>query len=209
MLDDKNCLIGMDIGTTGIKAVIVDAEKGFLASAGREHYYTHIDPVKGYTEFNTELWWDITKQIIPEALNRAEVSASEIKGIGISALTPCVTPVDEKGNSLRNAMIWQDTRTPRHWAPLQQNNPLFGTGKVLWIKENEPEIYKKTHKFFFNAESIINAKLTGKFVENNSGNKKKREIIEEQFNEYNLDVNKIPEYFDSTVIIGGVTSWFI
>ena len=102
----KICLIGMDIGTTGIKAVVVDAEKGFLASAGREHYYTSINPVKGYTEFDTEAWWKLTKEIIPEALNKAEVAPSEVKGICISALAPCVTPLDKDGNALRNGMIW-------------------------------------------------------------------------------------------------------
>jgi xylulokinase len=205
MAEDKTCLIGMDIGTTGIKAVIIDAEKGFLASAGKEHYYTFIDPVKGYTEFNTESWWDITKEIIPEALTKAKVTPSDVKGICISALMPCITPVDKEGNSLKNGIIWQDSRAPKDWSPLQQNNPLFGTGKVLWIKENEPEIYQKTHKFFFNGESVINAKLTGKFAENNSGDIRKKEIIVEQFKEYGLDVKKIPEYFTSTEIIGGVT----
>jgi xylulokinase len=205
MNKDKICLIGLDIGTTGIKAVIIDAEKGFLASAGREHYYTYIDPVRGYTEFKTEFWWNIVKEIIPEVLLRAEVASSEIKGIGISALYPCITAIDKDGNSLRNAMIWQDSRAPKDWAPLQQNNPLFGTGKVLWIKENEPEIYEKTHKFFFHGESVINTKLTGKFAETHRGDKRKKEIIEEQFKQYNLDVNKIPDYFASTEVIGDVT----
>jgi xylulokinase len=205
MVVDKTCLIGMDIGTTGIKAVVVDTEKGFLASAGKEHYYSHIDPVRGYTEFDTEDWWDVTKEIIPRVLRRAEVTASDVKGIGISALMPCVTPVDKEGNSLRNAMIWQDSRAPNGWAPLQQNNPLFGTGKVLWVKENELDIYQKAHKFYFTGESVINTKLTGKFAENNSGDISRREMIVEQFKEYDLDIDKIPEYFASTEIIGRVT----
>lgn len=144
---------------------------------------------------------------MPEVIGKGKLEPSEIKGICISGLHPCVIALDNNGKALRLAMIWQDQRAPKGWLPLQQNNPLFNTGKVLWVKENEPEIYRNTYKFLFNSESVINCKLTGKFMATASatGGGGSRKILVEQFEKYGLDVDKIPDFFESTDLIGGVT----
>lgn len=203
MDENRKCLFGMDIGTTGIKAVIIDSEKGLLSESGSREHAATLNTNLGYSEFDTETWWEVTKEIIPEVISKGNIDPTEIKGICISALAPCITLMDKDGIALRPGMIWQDSRAPKGWERLFQQNPLYATGKILWVKENEPDNYEKCYKFLVNGESTINSKLTGKYT-SNSGPERK-DIMVEQFKKYNLKISTIPDFYNSTDVIGGVT----
>ena len=100
---------------------------------------------------------------------------SKIRGICISSQTVTMLPVDKDGNPLRNALIWMDSRSANELAYIidtlgfdhyvsiigAQPDVAFLPGKLLWFKQNEPELFAKTEKIL-QASSYINMKLTGK-----------------------------------------------
>jgi len=146
-------LLGIDVGTTAVKSLLYDMNGGILARSSREYPTMH--PKPGWVEQSPQLWWDMTKETLREVLAAAGSSAkNKIAGIGVSALSPIVLPVDEKGEPLRPAIIWMDTRGGKLHDPLP---------KLLWIKQNEPDILRRTHKFL-TANGFINYKLTGQFI---------------------------------------------
>lgn len=148
-------LLGIDVGSTGVKAVLYDTNGGTLAKAEREHPTMH--PRPGWAEQSPSLWWKSTKEAVQEILSRVGSSTKyNIAGIGVSGQGPTVLPVDEKGEPLRPAIIWMDTRGGKQHDPVP---------KFLWIKQNEPEILQRTHRFL-SSSGFITLKLTGEFTLN-------------------------------------------
>jgi xylulokinase len=166
-------LIGLDIGTTGCKAVLFDLDGSLIAKASRE--YSIDMPQTNWAEQDAEYVWDLSKGTMREIIQAA--GAREISAIGLSVQGEAVIPVDKNGSALRPAILGMDTRTD------EQNNWLanrFGsdylfqrTGmpvhtvntapKLLWIKKYEPEIWKKAERFLLYEDFLIN-KMTGKPV---------------------------------------------
>jgi len=146
-------LLGIDVGSTGVKAVLYDTDARILAKARREQPIMHLRP--GWAEQSSSLWWESTKEAVREVL--AGVSPSvryKIAAIGVSSQGPVVLPVDKRGEPLRPAITWMDTRGGKQHDPLP---------KLLWIKQNEPEIFQRTHKFL-SANGFINFKLTDRLT---------------------------------------------
>jgi xylulokinase len=166
-------LLGLDIGTTGCKAILFDSDGTLLAKASRE--YTVDFPRPLWAEQDLENVWRLAQESIREAIAVAKVT--EIAAIGLSVHGEAVTPVDKNGRPLRPTILGMDSRT----AP--QNDWLrerFGgevlfqrTGmvihtvntlpKLLWLKENEPETWKSADKFLL-VEDFLIQKMTGQAV---------------------------------------------
>lgn len=164
-------LLGLDIGTTGCKAHVFDNDLYLIASAKRE-YPVEI-PHPSWAEQDAERVWKLAKECIKESIHKADIS-NEITAIGLSVQGEAITPVDKGGNAIRATILGMDTRTD------SQNNQLrkeFGaeklfkhTGmpvhtintlpKLLWIKENEKDIWNEADKFLLYEDFVIN-KLTG------------------------------------------------
>jgi xylulokinase len=166
-------LLGLDIGTTGCKALLFDSDGTLLAKASREY---QIDfPHTHWAEQDLENVWLLAQQAIREAIAIAKVS--EIAAIGLSVHGEAITPVDKNGTPLRPTILGMDTRTDTQNAWLYEHfggQTLFQrTGmpihtintlpKLLWIKENEPEIWHKAAKFLL-VEDFLIQKMTGHAV---------------------------------------------
>jgi len=166
-------LLGLDIGTTGCKAILFDADGTLLAKASRE--YTVDFPQPQWVEQDLEEVWRLAQEAIREAI--AAVRVTEIAAIGLSVHGEAVTPVDERGYPLRPTILGMDTRTgpqndwlrqrfggevlfQRTGMPIHTINTL---PKLLWIKEHEPEIWKRTSKFLL-VEDFLIQKMTGQAV---------------------------------------------
>jgi len=145
-------LLGVDIGTSAMKTALYDVDGRQLALASQEYPTYH--PKPGWAEQLPEQWWKSSKETIKTVLSKAGVSPENIAGVGVSCLAPSILPVNKNGEPLRPSIIWMDTRggIPHEMLP-----------KLLWIKENEPETLKKTHKFLLVNGYIIH-KLTGQFT---------------------------------------------
>ncbi len=165
-------LMGLDIGTTGCKASLFTTEGKLIASANRE--YSVDIPHHTWAEQDALNVWHLAQESIREVYQKAG-GKGEIISIGLSCQGEAVVPVDERWQPLRPVILGMDTRTnsqndwlreklgeaylfQRTGMPVHTVNTL---PKLLWIKQNEPEIWKKAAKFLLYEDFII-AQMTGK-----------------------------------------------
>jgi xylulokinase len=167
-----NQLLGIDIGTSACKIAVFDEDGRVLAQSNQPYqvYY----PESGWAEQNPIEWWNAICDGIKDVLSQDGISAAEIKGIGVDGQSWSAIPVDRDGNVLCNTPIWMDTRA-RHICDRVKEEigeerifqvagndflPSYVTPKLLWFKEERPEIFRNTYKFL-QSNSYIVMKLTG------------------------------------------------
>lgn len=163
-------LLGVDVGTTSIKAAVFD-EAGKMLSQTTVDYILHQEG--NQVEFEPEKYWELFLQAMREATEGLEVGAMSID-------TQCETLIltDEAGEPVRDAIVWLDNRAEKEAEDIDKK---FGTqtvyeitgqseitatwpaSKLLWVRDNEPEIWKKTKKVFL-LEDYLLYKMTGRFV---------------------------------------------
>jgi xylulokinase len=199
-------LIGIDIGTTGLKTVLSDTKCNVVSLAYREYLTSHPHP--GWAEHPPEQWWRAAIETIREILDRTNINSESILGIGVSALAPVVLPMSREGDALRPAMIWMDSRTAKGYSAQQAKWTSFITGKILWIKENEPEIAKKIYKVFSQGEAYLNFKFTDVYSMNTidkARSEKMREEMMGDLEDHSMSGDIVPELYNSSEVIGSVT----
>ncbi len=167
-----NYVLGIDLGTSGTKTVLFDEVGKKMASSTVE--YDLIQPQNGWAEQEPDLWWDAAVKTIQDVIKESGVNAKDIKGLGISGQMHGLVMVDEDGKVLRNAILWCDGRTSKQCREITEKigaerlieitaNPAltgFTAGKVLWVRENEPEIYAKCRQILL-PKDYVRFKLTG------------------------------------------------
>ncbi len=169
--------MGIDIGTYESKGVVINGAGEVLATSTQKHGME--TPQPGYYEHDAEqVWWHDFCAISKELLQKSGVAPGAIAAVGASTLGADCVPVDEACRPLRKAILYGiDARSRQELdglnryygeeALLAMRGSLFGSedaiGKLLWIKNHEPEIFAKTHKFC-TGSTYITAKLTGRYV---------------------------------------------
>ncbi len=170
-----NYLMGCDVGTSGTKSVLIDEEGSALAS----HYveYPLNTPRPGWAEQDPEWYWNAVADTIRSCIAQAGVDAAEIRGVSVSALAPACILVDKDLRPLQDAHIWMDRRgiAEAQWVREKVGedrvfevsasviDPFYTTVKVLWEKNNRPDLYNKAHKIM-PAAGYAAMKLTGRAV---------------------------------------------
>jgi len=167
-------LLGVDIGSYSSKGVLVDQE-GVIAA---DHSIAHaMDmPQPGYFEHDADrIWWREFVDIVSVLLGKSGIDPRRILGIGTSAIGSCVLPIDASGKPLRPAILYGiDTRASREIEQLEQllgkeeiyrrsasNLSSQASGpKILWIRNHEPEVYKRT-RWFLTSQAYLVYRLTG------------------------------------------------
>ena len=154
-------LLGYDIGSSSIKTTLLDSENGqVLASATSPQQELQINaPRPGWAEQDPEMWWKHVKLSTNYILSKAHININDIKAIGISYQMHGLVLVDKKQRVLRPSIIWSDSRAVeignKAFLDIGQevclshllNSPgNFTASKLKWVMDNEPEIYKETHK---------------------------------------------------------------
>ncbi|WP_454802733.1 gluconokinase [Mucilaginibacter phyllosphaerae] len=148
--------VGVDLGTGSTKAVALDVLGNTVASA-QKFYPTH-NPKPGYSEQNPDLIWNAFVGCIGEITANIGYAPT---AISFSSAMHSILPVDEKGNALANAMLWADARSAdiaqriKEGAGGEDIYRHTGTAiyamaplcKIIWLKENESDLYNKAHKF--------------------------------------------------------------
>lgn len=173
----KKYFMGIDTGTNSSKGVIIDEACTIVASASSEHFMT--SPKPGYYEHDAEKdWWGDFCTISKSLIEKSGIDPADILAVGASALGADCLPVDECCRPLRKAILYGiDSRAEKEMEELTElygpdqirkwyGRPLCSSDvmpKILWIKNNEPEVYEKTYKFI-TASTYITAKLTGEYV---------------------------------------------
>ncbi len=166
------------MGTSSTKAIIFDQE-GNIKAEGRATYPL-LRPKPGWVEQKAQWWWQAFQKAVKEAIDKAKIDKTKIAAIGITHQRITTVPVDKKIEPVRNAILWNDIRCSQQneWAEknVGREKIYFRTGnfpslwtvyKIMWLKENEPETYRKTYKFLLVQDYII-YKLTGKLVTTSS-----------------------------------------
>lgn len=169
--------MGIDIGTFETKGVIIDSNCTIIATHTVNHGLEN--PKEGYFEHDAELvWWNDFCKVSQILIEKTGIGGSSIACIGSSTLGSDCLPVDENCKPLRKAILYGiDARACEEISYLtdyygeERVKQIFGrpicTGdvaaKILWIKNHEPEIYKKTYKFLTGVSYIV-AKLTNEYV---------------------------------------------
>ncbi len=174
-MNDKNYIIAIDSGTQSIRAVLFDRH-GTQIAMEQADYEPYFSLSPGWAEQHTEDYWAKLCQVCKGLMAKIDIDHSQIGGIGLTSQRSTVIPMDKDGNALRAGIIWLDQRTVANSPPLGKaieffTNLLGLTGairysqknsKFLWIKHNEPEIYRKTHKFVQSTGFFVR-KLTSEF----------------------------------------------
>lgn len=154
-------LLGYDIGSSSVKASLVDAQTGVCVATAfapkREMPMTAVRP--GWAEQDPDMWWDNLKAATREVLAASKAGGGDIKAIGISYQMHGLVCVDRNGKVLRPAIIWCDSRAveigAKAFSGMGQEKCLahllnspgnFTASKLRWVRENEPDVYKKIHK---------------------------------------------------------------
>ena len=176
-------LLGYDIGSSSVKASLVDAQTGkCLGSAFYPKTEAAIIAVKpGWAEQEPSSWWENLKLATADVMNSSKVSPEDIKAIGISYQMHGLVCVDKDGNVLRPSIIWCDSRAVPygqkafdaigHETCLSHllNSPgNFTASKLAWVKDNEPELYSRIYKIMLPGDYIA-MKLTGEICTTISG----------------------------------------
>ena len=166
----QELLLGVDVGTTATKAVLVD-KSGHIISQGRAEYLTKYLQA-GWVEQDPNDWWQSFCDAV--AIAQSGAPGAKIIGIAISAQAPTLIAVDGDGVPVRDAMIWMDRRAQLEADELAKSfpnisqltgnraDPYYVAAKIKWFIKNEPANYEKT-KYFLQIPGYLNYKLTGKF----------------------------------------------
>lgn len=165
--------LGIDVGTGGSRAVLINANGEVIASATVEHI-AFASPEIGWAEQNAEDWWKASSEAIRRILKDENIKAEEIGAIGLSGQMHGAVFLDESDKVLRPSIIWCDQRTEKQCRDLTGrigaeklielvSNPAlpnFTLTKMLWVRENEPEIWNKTRTVLL-PKDYLRFRLTG------------------------------------------------
>lgn len=177
-LNDSSIILGVDVGTTCCKCTAFGADFEVLAEVSRE--YPLIYTAAGMVEQDPEVWWNAVFETISEAVHLTARSGS-VAGIGVSSQGISFVPVDSDGHQLMNAITWLDMRASKQCGEIRKAfgdefiykttgkriNPAYTLPKIMWLKENVPDVYENTYKFLTAHDYIIN-RLCGAFVTEDS-----------------------------------------
>lgn len=175
----RTAVVGIDVGTSSTKGVLVDPQGGVLATAVREH--TVQRPKPGHVEMDAEIWWCELVSIV-RALREAAPDAEPV-AIGVSGMGPCVLLLDEAGAPVRPAILYGvDTRAGEQIESLTAElgaDAIVETGgtpltsqavgpKIAWVREHEPDAYARASALAMPA-SFLAQRLTGElFLDHHS-----------------------------------------
>ena len=218
-------LLGIDFGTGGAKAALIDDQGNDLGSAFQE--YPLITDRPGWSEHDAENYWAVACRIISEALTKAGVDPREIKGIAVSSALPSLVMVDRDHHPVNNAYNLMDRRATAEVEWLKEhvgNDRMFATSayrvedhpnlvNLLWEKRNRPDSYRSIWKAL-TIDGYIVLKLTGKASIHYSGaafygvafDLRRRVFDAGMMDEIGISMEMMPEIYESTEIVGEVTS---
>lgn len=167
--------LGVDIGTTNVKACVLDIQAGaVIASASAEHPLYH--PYPGWAEQDADSYWAAVSECIASCVAQCGDRASGIAAVSISGLVGVTLPVGTDGRPLRRGMIWMDARAHHQCEQIRERvgerriNAVNGNRvaswfvepKALWLREHEPDVFAATHKLL-SPTGYCNFQLTGEF----------------------------------------------
>ncbi len=174
----RTLILGIDSGTQSTKVLVVDAVKGRVLSSASQGYDLIPGLPPGAKEQHPHTWRDATSKAIRQALKAAKATVGEVKAIGVSGQQHGFVPLDKSGEVIRPAKLWCDTSTAAECEEMTAKLgglkgavkalgnavlPGFTASKILWLKKNEPENFKRLETVLL-PHDYLNFWLTGRAV---------------------------------------------
>ncbi len=165
--------LGIDIGTSSVKAMLIDDTQATIGSASAP--LDVVRPHPGWSEQNPDDWWTATQAAVAELKRDHSSALAAVRGIGLSGHMHGATLLDASDTPLRPCILWNDTRSAEQCVNLEAAEPRFRTlggnivmpgftaPKLQWVRENEPEIFEKVAKVLL-PKDYVRLKLVGDHV---------------------------------------------
>ena len=215
--------LGIDVSTTATKALISDDLGNVLAAGSAEYSFQTPRPL--WSEQPPALWWQGTQASIRAVLQQSGIDPAQIGGVGLTGQMHGLVLLDEAGNVLRPAILWNDQRTQEQCEEIHRrigrarfiqitgNVALTGftAPKILWVKENEPEVYARVRHILL-PKDYVRYCLTGEYAMDKADgagtvlmNLRQRDWSEEVLSALNIPRDWMPPLYEGPEITGKVT----
>ena len=219
------CVLGIDVGTGGTRAVIIN-ERGTILASATENHEAFTSPRIGWAEQHPEDWWKACGKAVRKALAQANISKERIACVGLSGQMHGAVMLDGAGKVVRPALIWCDVRTEKQCLDLAEkpgrdriieltcNPPLanFTLTKLLWTRENEPGNWNRVRSVML-PKDYVRFKLTGERaidVADASGtlmlDVARRQWSQEMLQAVGIDSSVLPKLYESHEVCGMVSA---
>ena len=168
-------LLGLDIGTSGVKGILLDETGKTLAAKTAD--YPMATPQPNWAEQHPEDWWNATIEVMKKLIREDGVYPERLVGVGLSGQMHTLVLLDRNNSVLRPAILWCDTRTDEECRKINNilgteflsrtaGNPAiegFTLPKLLWVQQHEPSVYDKIHTVLL-PKDYVRYKLTGEIA---------------------------------------------
>ncbi|GBR44502.1 xylulokinase [Neokomagataea thailandica] len=214
--------IGIDAGTSGLKAILVDEQQHVLAD--RTVRLSVQSPQSGWSEQDPEQWWKALLEALDGLKNDAPHAMAQVKGIGLSGQQHGAVLLDAHDQVLRPCILWNDVRSDEECLDFEESFPQsravcgniampgFTAPKILWVRQHEPEIFKKIRHVLL-PKAWLRFKLCGEKIEDMSDasgtlwlNVGQRRWSDAALNATGLDVNAMPRLCEGTDAAGTLST---
>ncbi|MFW6097130.1 MAG: xylulokinase [Chloroflexota bacterium] len=216
--------LGIDVSTTATKALLIDEVGDVVASASTPYEFSTPRPL--WSEQDPQLWWDGARSSIRQALDEADAGGEDVRAIGLTGQMHGLVLLDEAGEVLRPAILWNDQRTGAECDEIRNrlgkerliaitgNDALTGftAPKILWVKNNEPEIYERTRHILL-PKDYVRYRLTGEFASDRAGGSgtllfdlKERTWSREVAEALDIDPEWLPPTFEGPSVTGTISA---
>src|SRR5450830_155231 len=167
--------MGVDLGTSSLKAGVFDSDGKEVGFSSMENSIICSSP--GMAELNPKIIFQSFLDVVKQCIEKPKISTGNLEAICLSTQMHSVIAIDSRGNCITNAIIWADTRAKNQAESLKEKfdykkmsfdtgcrviHPAYPLSKILWLKENEPDLYKKIYKFITIKEYVL-LRLFGDF----------------------------------------------
>jgi xylulokinase len=211
--------LGIDMSTTATKALLIDQRGQVLGVASRE--YPSQAPRPLWSEQDPALWWNATLESVRALISESRVEPSAIQCIGLTGQMHGLVSLNEEGQVLRPAILWNDQRTGAQCQEIRQrlgksrlieitgNDALTGftAPKILWVQQNEPEVWKNTRHILL-PKDYLRYRLTGELATDRSDGSgtllfdlRRRDWSAEMLAALEIPLEYLPQTYEGTDIV--------
>ncbi|MEX1055345.1 MAG: xylulokinase [Rhodothermales bacterium] len=215
--------LGIDVSTTATKALLIDADGSVIAVASTE--YPFQTPRPQWSEQDPQLWWDGAISSVRAVVKESRIKGGDIEAIGLTGQMHGLVLLDENGDVLRPAILWNDQRTGKECDEIRQrvgvdeliaitgNDALTGftAPKLLWVRNNEPEVYARIQQLLL-PKDYLRFRLTGEYATDKAGaagtllmNVRRRDWSDRILRRLNIPQKWLPPTHEGPRITGRVT----
>lgn len=216
--------LGIDASTTGVKALIIDDAGNVLGAATTEIPLSTPYPL--WSEQDPTDWWSGAVNSIKQVLKATSIAGEQIAAIGLTGQMHGLTLLDEKGDALRPAILWNDQRTGPQCDEIRQrlgkkrlieltgNDALTGftAPKILWVRQHEPEVFARA-KHILLPKDYVRYRLTGHYATDKAGaagtlllDIKKRDWSKEVLDALEIPAEWLPPTHEGPEVTGPVSA---